>query len=269
MTTSENKSYYAIIPANVRYDKDLPPNAKLLYGEITALCNAEGYCWAGNKYFANLYGVSVQSVSKWIALLSEKKYIFSQIIYKEGTKEILNRYITLVEYPIKEKLNTPIKEKFKDNNTSSFNNTNNKSKKERKKSGYDDILSSIQDTSLRELYTEYIKMRKLIKSPMTDRALTMLIDKVNKLEPGNIERQKRLLETAIMNNWKSVYPLKDEVKEKTKSFNTDDFFNAAVKRSALEREVIKRAEEKAPPKTAADDEGIRSRMEALQNKLKE
>ena len=30
-----NKSYYAIIPANVRYDKTLPANAKLLYAEIT------------------------------------------------------------------------------------------------------------------------------------------------------------------------------------------------------------------------------------------
>lgn len=85
-----------------------------------------------------------------------------------------------------------------------------KEKKERKKeTTYDDILSAVEDVGLRETYYEFIKMRKLIKSPMTDKALTMLIDKVKKLEPTDINRQKRLLETAIMNNWKSVYPLKD------------------------------------------------------------
>ena len=52
-------------------------------------------------------------------------------------------------------------------------------------------------------------MRKMIKAPMTDRALTMLIKKVNELEPNNVENQKKLLEVAIMNNWKSVYPLKN------------------------------------------------------------
>ena len=52
-------------------------------------------------------------------------------------------------------------------------------------------------------------MRKMIKAPMTDRALQMLINKVEQLEPGNTERQKLLLDTAILNNWKSVYPLKD------------------------------------------------------------
>lgn len=130
----EHKSYYAIIPANVRYDKELTPNAKLLYGEITALCNEKGYCWASNDYFAKLYDVSTVSISKWVNQLVDKGYINSVMNYKEGSKEILNRYLTLVNDPIKEKFNTPqrkvkdpIKEKFKDNNTfnNTYNNTNN------------------------------------------------------------------------------------------------------------------------------------------------
>ena len=51
---TETPNYYAIIPSNVRYS-DLKPNAKLLYGEITALSNKHGFCFASNKYFANLY----------------------------------------------------------------------------------------------------------------------------------------------------------------------------------------------------------------------
>jgi hypothetical protein len=90
-------------------------------------------------------------------------------------------------------------------------------KKEIKKAtSYDVILSSIADDDLKGLYLEYIKMRKMIKAPMTDRALTMLINKVNELEPYSLENQKKLLETAIMNNWKSVYPLRDTGKADTK-----------------------------------------------------
>lgn len=83
-------------------------------------------------------------------------------------------------------------------------------KKERRAGSYDEILSVIEDEELKNLYYEFIKMRKLIKSPMTDRALITLIDKVNSLEPTNIERRKQLLENSIVNNWKSVYPLKKD-----------------------------------------------------------
>lgn len=92
----QQKAYYAIIPANVRYDKDLAPNAKLLYGEITALCNEKGYCWASNQYFADLYHSSISAVQKWVSALVKKGYINLELVYKEGTKQILQRklYIT-------------------------------------------------------------------------------------------------------------------------------------------------------------------------------
>lgn len=90
------KSYYAIIPAEVRYDEELPPNAKLLYGEITSLCNEKGYCWATNQYFADLYKVSKITVSRWISTLYKKGYIAVETLYKEGTKEIIGRHLYIV-----------------------------------------------------------------------------------------------------------------------------------------------------------------------------
>lgn len=68
-------AYYAVIVADVRYDKALKPNAKLLYGELTALCNQYGYCWATNEYFAGLYDLSVSTISRLIAQLERRGYI--------------------------------------------------------------------------------------------------------------------------------------------------------------------------------------------------
>lgn len=124
-----HRSYFAIIPANVRYDKKLTANAKLLYGEITALANEKGYCWAGDRYFAELYGVSKTTIQSWIKALTDNGYITKELIYREGTKEILNRYIRIVAYPTQENLGTPTQENLRDNNTS-FNNTFNKTNKE-------------------------------------------------------------------------------------------------------------------------------------------
>jgi len=73
------KSYYAVIPAPVRYCQNLSPNAKLLYGEITALCNKEGYCWASNNYFAKLYGVHTITISRWIKNLEDNHFIICKM----------------------------------------------------------------------------------------------------------------------------------------------------------------------------------------------
>lgn len=119
----EMPSYYSIIPANVRYDKTLKANEKLLYGEITALTQKTGKCFARNSYFAEIYGVDKCTISRWIKNLCDKGYIKIDIEY--SGKQIINRYIQIDQYPIDEKVNTPIDEKVKDNNTSNNNTSNN------------------------------------------------------------------------------------------------------------------------------------------------
>lgn len=126
MNEEREPTYYALIPSNVRYDPDLPPNAKLLYGEITALTNQDGCCWAGNVYFANLYGVKKETISRWISKLKEKGYIKVKLFYKKDSKEIDKRIISIDPNALLTKLSigycknnqTPIDKNDKENNTS-------------------------------------------------------------------------------------------------------------------------------------------------------
>ena len=117
---NENPSYYAILTADVRYSKDLKPMEKILYSEITALANMNGVCYATNKYFANLFDTSEETVSRWISNLRKYGFLMLKFHYLKGTKSIEKREIT----PIDKKVNTycekdqeAIDKKVKDNNT--------------------------------------------------------------------------------------------------------------------------------------------------------
>lgn len=113
MSKKEQPNYYAIIPATVRYDTNLKYAEKLLYGEITALANKNGYCYAQNKYFADLYHVTAVSVSRWISHLQELGYIETEVIRNEN-KEIVSRNIYIADIPYYQKNQYPYIQKSKE-----------------------------------------------------------------------------------------------------------------------------------------------------------
>lgn len=123
----DDPNYYAIIPAKVRYDDRLRANEKLLYGEISALSNKDGECWASNSYFAKVYQVTTPAISRWISDLEECGYISVEYIRKNDSKELEKRIIHLrealtnVNGGINKKLRG-YSQKFKENNTSINNN---------------------------------------------------------------------------------------------------------------------------------------------------
>lgn len=123
MNDESKVSYYAVIPATVRYDKELKANEKLLYGEITSLANKSGYCYALNRYFAELYNVTTHTVSQWISHLEKLNYIKTEIIRKNNN-EVQERRIYINDIPYVRKntypyvyknRNTPYK-KIQENN---------------------------------------------------------------------------------------------------------------------------------------------------------
>ncbi len=87
------RSLYSVIPAKVRDDRALRPNAKLLYGELSALTQAEGYCWAYNAYLAELFGLSIKTVEALIKQLRDRGHIHVEVERDSETQEVLRRKI--------------------------------------------------------------------------------------------------------------------------------------------------------------------------------
>lgn len=71
----ENPSFFAVLPAAVRYDARLSASEKIFFAEITALTEAEGYCYAANAYFCELYGAGDRTVRRWLEHLQAAGYI--------------------------------------------------------------------------------------------------------------------------------------------------------------------------------------------------
>lgn len=127
-------SYYAVIPADVRYDEALPANAKLLYGEIAALVGADGFCYASNAWFASVYKMSERTISSLIGKLLEQKYIEIVLEKDPQTGQIMRRQIFLKVSscdgrPVEEIFYTPrkyfregIEKNFQKTNLSNTNN---------------------------------------------------------------------------------------------------------------------------------------------------
>src|SRR6188768_2800914 len=80
---SQNQSkpqanFFAIIPANVLWHEGLEASAKLFYASINAMTDRDGYCWASNRYFAELFNVDESTIKRWLESLHSAHVIWIQ-----------------------------------------------------------------------------------------------------------------------------------------------------------------------------------------------
>ena len=222
---NEKPNYYSVLPAIVRYDPDLTPTAKLLYSEITSLVNKTGVCWASDKYFAYLYGVSDRVIRKYLKQLKEKKYIELEYEYEENSKEIKQRKILIIGM---EQIfhtygtNVPrgMEQKFLDNNKY----INNKKEIYKEK-----IVNDINfSDKFKNTLIEWLEYKKYSYEELGFKKLLTIIK--NNLKEHSEEDLMNIIDESIANNYKGITfnklnnNFRKVKKEETKMVNDDGVY---------------------------------------------
>ena len=198
------RNYYAIIPASVRYDSNISANAKLLFGEITALCNDKGYCWATNEYFADLYDTSNRTIQRWLTDLKDAGYICTE-------DESTSRKIYIVTGD-KNVTGGMTKMSRGDDKNVTHNNTENITENN----------TYFDDDRLNKAFAEYVTYKDEIGKPMTAIGIEKEKDKLIKLANTDIDTAIAIIEQTITKSWATLYPL-SKAKKSVKNFTERDY----------------------------------------------
>ena len=129
--------------------------------------------------------------------------------------------------------------------------------------------SFVADDDLNAAILDFVDFRKKIKKPMNERAIQLMINKLNQFSPM-VEDQIEIINQSILNGWQGIYPLKEKenhtrkeivpswLKNKKPGFN--DFQQNEYDFDSLENELLS---------NAPADPGFIERKTALENRLKE
>lgn len=143
-------------------DKEIKNELGLLL-IISSLCAEKGYCYASNKYLADVFNVTEVSISTKIKKLEQRGYI--NITYKKRGCEILSREIRLKNILTDDLkfFKSTIKENFKENNISINNISINN------KEIYKEIIDYLNEKANTRYKYNTDKTIKLIKARLNEK----------------------------------------------------------------------------------------------------
>ena len=166
-----NPAYYSILTADVRYSKELSDFEKLLFSEISALTQKDGYCTASNAWLASLYGKTKETISRCISKL--KKLGFIEVVeVRNDKKEVILRKVYLLTKTstgidenaetLLTKTSIPIDKNVKENNTRINNTSRNNTSIQRDASNtHETDLQTLQDMGVeKQLAQDWLQTRR-------------------------------------------------------------------------------------------------------------
>lgn len=157
---------------------------------------------------------------------------YARLIDTNHAKDISDPAQSISE-GVPNKLDTP-PQKISDQIDSSTKDSSTKEPKERKKPAetYDSIIDSYTENGeLRSALVEFVKMRKMMKKPLTNKALSLLLTSKKGLDGlASTDAEKiDIVNQTIMRGWQGFFPLKDiEAKKNTAPHETSSGFDKKI-----------------------------------------
>lgn len=214
---------FAIIWVDLLYEDSVPQSAKILFGEIYRLSDAEGYCDASNEDFMDLLGCSETTVRNLLKSLVDVGQIRIETSPRRSGKGGTDRRIFCAR-----KLAPPGEERVPAENCGTRKNLRGvpaencgdtylkSNKKNNTPIVPTEVLSEIvayagDDKPLLDALMGFLEMRAKKKNPVdTLRMAHILTGKLNRLSKGDRLVKIAMLDNATDHNWATVYPLKPD-----------------------------------------------------------
>ena len=222
---------------------DFSPEDKLMYLYLmtnphTNLC---GCYEVSTRQIIYETGMTENAVKKTLCRLEKDHGV---IIRSEETREVLlpkwHKYNWTASEKFRKPLFQQIKEvkndKFRSYLINLFNGTDSVSIPYQYGSDTTDTVSDTdtdtvsvaedtkRNTELENAIADFKRHRIKLKAPMTDRAVTLMLSKLDNLSGGDDEKKIAILNQSIENGWKGVFPLKKEKfnNAPTRKYNMDE-----------------------------------------------
>ncbi|WP_294403979.1 hypothetical protein [uncultured Clostridium sp.] len=150
---------------------------------------------------SNSYKIELNILLQYIGVVFEK----DNVVFKKDNSSISERQQVVFQKV-----------------TKNTNKNTNKNIKKEKGTSLDEIINSYtQNKELINTIQDFLKMRKAIKKPMTDRALNLMLKKLNGFS-NNYEIQIKILEQSILNSWQGIFPLEEKHIQKNVKCSNDN-----------------------------------------------
>lgn len=185
----------------------------------------DGYYWTYNSrkaYVLQFPYLTERQIEYALRKLIDEGYVITGNYNKASFDRTLWYAITKEGYSILQNCEMETTKIVNANNENvrpipDINTDINTEKKESKpEESFNDIINSlVEDQVIRDALVDFIKMRKLLKKPLTNRALKNIISKLKKLAGDDSSLALDILDQSITNSWLDVYQLKEDYTRKS------------------------------------------------------